>query len=124
MLIYRFFVDIPSLPGLFFLSIKREGKFGLMKKIDLKKDLKQYYQSSAKDAAAVDVPKFRFLMIDGKGDPNKSAEYQQAVEALFAVSYTAKFMFKKGPQQIDYGVMPHPPRRPVFGGGADDPAPS
>ncbi|MHB8055688.1 MAG: GyrI-like domain-containing protein [Candidatus Aminicenantales bacterium] len=77
-----------------------------MKKIDLKKDLKQYFQASSKDAAAVDVPKFRFLMIDGKGDPNKSAEYQQAVEALFSVSYTAKFMVKKGPQQIDYGVMP------------------
>jgi len=77
-----------------------------MKKIDLKKDLKKLYQVSAKDVAAVEVPKFRFLMIDGKGDPNKSAEYQQGVEALFSVSYTAKFMVKKGTQQVDYGVMP------------------
>jgi hypothetical protein len=28
------------------------------------------------------------------------------VEALFTVSYTAKFMVKKGPQAIDYSVMP------------------
>src|SRR5690606_19802201 len=27
-------------------------------------------------------------------------------EALFSVSYTAKFMLKKGTQQIDYAVMP------------------
>jgi hypothetical protein len=28
------------------------------------------------------------------------------VEALFSVSYTAKFMVKKGPQALDYAVMP------------------
>lgn len=77
-----------------------------MKKVDLKKEFKQFYGPSAKEAAEIEVPKFRFLMLDGKGDPNKSAEYQQAVEALFSVSYTAKFMAKKSPQQIDYGVMP------------------
>ena len=48
----------------------------------------------------------RFLMIDGVGDPNTSPAYCQAVEALFSVSYTAKFMVKKGPENIDYGVMP------------------
>lgn len=77
-----------------------------MKKIDLKKELKPLYQVSAKDVVQVDVPAFRFLMIDGKGDPNTSQEYAQAVEALFSVSYTAKFMVKKGPQEIDYSVMP------------------
>lgn len=77
-----------------------------MKKIDLKKELKPLYQASAKDVVQVDVPAFRFLMIDGKGDPNTSQEYAQAVEALFSVSYTAKFMVKKGPQEIDYSVMP------------------
>ncbi|WP_454832386.1 GyrI-like domain-containing protein [Pseudoxanthomonas wuyuanensis] len=77
-----------------------------MKKIDLKKELKPLYRVSAKDVVQVDVPAFRFLMIDGKGDPNTSQEYAQAVEALFSVSYTAKFMVKKGPQEIDYSVMP------------------
>ncbi|MBB3063274.1 GyrI-like domain-containing protein [Microbulbifer rhizosphaerae] len=77
-----------------------------MKKVDLKKDLKQFYKASAKNVVQVDIPTFRFLMIDGKGDPNTSQEYAQAVEALFSVSYTAKFMVKKGPQNLDYSVMP------------------
>jgi len=51
------------------------------------------------------VPTFQFLMIDGMGDPNTS-RYAEAVEALFSVSYTVKFMVKKGAQGIDYAVMP------------------
>ena len=77
-----------------------------MQKIDLKKELKHLYQPSAKKVARVDVPALQFLMIDGEGDPNTSHEYAQAVEALFSVSYTLKFMIKKGPQAIDYAVMP------------------
>jgi hypothetical protein len=77
-----------------------------MDKIDLKKDFKSLYQPSAKHVLEVDVPTFKFLMIDGEGDPNTAPAYAQAIEALFAVSYTAKFMLKKGPQPIDYAVMP------------------
>ena len=46
-----------------------------------------------------------YLMVDGKGTP-ESAEYARAVQALFAVSYTMKFISKKGPKALDYGVMP------------------
>jgi hypothetical protein len=77
-----------------------------MKKVDLKKELKSFYQASAQQVAAVDIPAFKFLMVDGKGDPNTSPEYAQAVEALFSVSYTAKFMLKKSALAIDYSVMP------------------
>ncbi|MDH3702614.1 MAG: GyrI-like domain-containing protein [Alphaproteobacteria bacterium] len=77
-----------------------------MKKIDLKKDLKHLYGAAAKTIAIVDVPAMNFLMIDGQGDPNTSDDYQGAVEALYAVSYAAKFMIKKGSAAIDYGVMP------------------
>ena len=47
-----------------------------------------------------------FLMIDGIGDPNTSQDYKDAVEALFALSYSLKFMIKNGKLAIDYGVMP------------------
>ena len=77
-----------------------------MQKIDLKKELKHLYQPSAKEVVQVDVPTLRFLMIDGEGDPNTSQQYAQAVEALFTVSYTVKFMVKKGPSATDYTVMP------------------
>ena len=75
-------------------------------KIDLKKDMKDLYQASAKAPAVVEVPTLRYLMVDGEGDPNTAPAYAEAVEALFSVSYTAKFMVKKGPQALDYSVMP------------------
>jgi hypothetical protein len=76
-----------------------------MRKVDLKKELKHLYLPSAKEVVAVDVPAFQFLMIDGEGNPNTAPAYAAAVEGLFSVSYTAKFMVKKA-QAVDYGVMP------------------
>ena len=73
-------------------------------KIDLKKELKQLYNPSAKEISVVDVPAMNFLMIDGEGAPS-SPQYMQSIEALFTVSYTLKFMIKKA-QGIDYAVMP------------------
>ena len=77
-----------------------------MEKIDHKKELKQFYQPSAKKVEIVDVPRKTFLMVDGKGDPNTSQGFQEAVEVLFVLSYTLKFMIKKGKEGIDYAVMP------------------
>lgn len=77
-----------------------------MQKIDFTKELKQLYQPSAKEIIRVEVPLMNFLMIDGMGDPNTSQAFVDAVEALFPVSYTLKFMVKKGALAIDYGVMP------------------
>ena len=77
-----------------------------MRKVDLKKELKRLYQPPSKAVVEVDVPTMNYLMIDGEGDPNTSPAYVEAVEALFSVSYTAKFIVKKGPQAIDFTVMP------------------
>jgi len=77
-----------------------------MKKIDYKKALKQLYAPGTKSVVWVDVPTMNYLMIDGRGDPNTSQEYRESVEALFSLSYTIKFMIKKGDLAIDYGVMP------------------
>lgn len=77
-----------------------------MDKRDFKKELKELYQPSAKEVVLVDVPAMRFLMVDGFGDPNTSAEYKKAVETLFGVSYALKFAVKKGALAIDYAVMP------------------
>jgi hypothetical protein len=77
-----------------------------MEKVDLKKELKHLYQTSAKEVVQVDVPTMNYLMVDGEGDPNTSQAYSDAVEALFMVSYAVKFMVKKGASAIDYGVMP------------------
>lgn len=77
-----------------------------MEKIDYKTELKQLYQASSKEVVQVEVPPLNYLMVDGQGDPNTAQSYKDAVEALFSVSYTLKFMVKKGPTALDYAVMP------------------
>ena len=77
---------------------------GLMDKIDLKKELKNLYNPSSKEVTVVDVPAMNFLLVDGEGAP-ASPKYIEAIEALFSVSYTLKFIVKKG-KGVDYVVMP------------------
>ena len=77
-----------------------------MSKIDYKKELKYLYKPSTKKVEIVEVPQMNFLMINGEGDPNASQEFQNAVEVLYSLSYTLKFMVKKGESGVDYGVMP------------------
>ena len=77
-----------------------------MNKIDYKKQLKHLYGASEKKVEVVEVPSMNFLMIDGEGDPNTSQSFSDAIEALFSVSYTLKFMVKNGKTGVDYGVLP------------------
>lgn len=75
-----------------------------MNKLDLKKELKDLYNPSSRDFTIVEVPKMNFLMIDGKGNPNTSQDYANALQALYSVAYTIKFASKKLGK--DYSVMP------------------
>ena len=77
-----------------------------MPKIDFKKKHKSLYLPSSKQVVLVDVPPLNFLMIDGQGDPNTSQDYKDAIEALFAVSYSLKFDIKNSAISTDYIVMP------------------
>jgi hypothetical protein len=73
-------------------------------KIDLKKELKNLYNPSAKEVTVVEVPAMNFLLINGEGAPT-SPQYSEVIESLFNVAYTLKFMVKKS-KGIDYVVMP------------------
>lgn len=77
-----------------------------MEKLDLKKAWRQFYQVPKGRIVDVEVPAFPFLRIDGEGDPNTAPAYREAVEALYQVSYALKFKIKKGPEAVDYAVMP------------------
>lgn len=81
-----------------------------MKKLDLKKDLKAFYQPSAKKVELIVVPRFNFLMIDGAIEPGMapgtSPLFQENTEAMYGVAYTLKFMLKKRERDpVDYPVM-------------------
>ena len=65
-----------------------------MEKINYKKKLQHLYKPSVKEVEIVEVPQMNFLMIDGYGGPNHPT-FQNAIEVLFPLSYTLKFMIKK-----------------------------
>ena len=62
---------------------------------DVKRELKRLYAPGNTDWALVDVPEQRFIAVDGRGDPNTSAEYAHAVQALYSVAYAIKFASKR-----------------------------
>ncbi len=77
-------------------------------KLDFKKVYKHLYSPSAKQPSLVTVPKLKFLMIDGRGDPNGEG-FTEAVGALYSLSYTIKFWSKKHsapPGFAEFGVAP------------------
>ncbi len=74
-------------------------------KINYLKVWKTLYQPPVNQPVLVDVPPHNYLMIDGQGDPNTSAEYQAAIQTLYPLSYAFKFTVKKE-MGIDYCVLP------------------
>lgn len=73
-------------------------------KIDLKKQIPSYTAPRGR-FEIVTVPPLTFLMIDGRGDPNASAAYADALATLFPIAYALKF-FSKRELDRDYTVMP------------------
>lgn len=72
--------------------------------VDYRKKLADLY-GARRQPEIVEVPRLQYLMVDGRGDPNVSPEYADAVAALFSLSYTAKFTLKRE-RKIDLRVMP------------------
>ena len=81
-----------------------------MEKLDLKKDLKSLYFPSAKKVELVEIPAFKFLMIDGAIEPGMapgtSPLFQENMQALYGAAYTLKFQVKMRKENpVDYPVM-------------------
>ena len=73
---------------------------------DVVKQLRPLYAPSPRHAAIVEVPELSFLMIDGRGDPNSSEAYQDALGALCGIAYTLKSTLKKSDPERDFKVAP------------------
>jgi len=74
---------------------------------DIKKEYKFLYSPSAKEPQIVEVPGFKYIMIDGKGYPGTSEEFGLKVQVLFSLAYTIKFMMKKDSHaSFDFKVAP------------------
>jgi hypothetical protein len=76
-------------------------------KYEWKKQGKELYLPKNKPEI-VNVPSFKFFMIDGMGNPN-GEDFSEAVGVLYALSYALKMLPKKGiiPEgYFDYTVFP------------------
>ena len=81
-----------------------------MAKIDLRATYKHLCSPTAGRVSVVDVPELSFTTIDGSVvwgvSPGESEEFQQAVQAMYGVAYTVKFMSKmRSPDPVDFSVM-------------------
>jgi hypothetical protein len=63
-------------------------------KVDFKKTLRELYNPPKVGFHIINVPIMNYIMVDGRGNPNISSDYQKAVEALYAMSYGIKFTLK------------------------------
>lgn len=72
---------------------------------DVKRALKDLYTPKNREWQLIDVPAQQFVAVDGVGDPNTSPDYARAVQALYAVAYTAKFASKRAGQDFVVGPL-------------------
>jgi len=77
-----------------------------MEKVDFKQVFKAYYSPKPGQPEIITLPKMQFVMVDGKGDPNNSAQFQNAIGALYGIVYGLKFGRKKAGLQPDYSIGP------------------
>jgi len=73
-----------------------------MSKLDLKKQLKEFYSASDKKPSILDIPEGKFITITGRGAPG-GPDYKAALNALYSVAYTLKFKCKA--EARDFTVM-------------------
>ncbi|MFF3715422.1 GyrI-like domain-containing protein [Streptomyces prasinus] len=66
-----------------------------MRNYDVKKERRDLYSARRDRFEIVDVPRMSFLMADGRGDPNTSADYRAVVEALYTTAYAVRAIAKR-----------------------------
>jgi len=73
--------------------------------LDLKKVLKDLYDTKKTEPYFITVPKLKIISCSGYGNPNNSAFFQKTMSTLYSIAYTIKFMLKKT-DTSPYTVMP------------------
>jgi len=79
-----------------------------MGKMDYKKVYKDLYMPKTKPAV-IEVPEMTFIMVDGKGNPNTSQEYKEAMEVLYGLSWSIKMSKMSGMKPEGYFEYVMPP---------------
>lgn len=86
-----------------------------MEKLDYKKAYRDLYLPKQKPML-IEVPQMQFIMVDGKGAP-QDEEYQKAMQALYALSFTIKMSKMSGEQPEGYFEYVVPPLEGLWSSG-------
>ena len=76
-------------------------------KHEWRKHEKKFYLPKSKPEL-ITIPEFKFIMIDGKGNPNLE-DFKERIAALYSLAYTIKILPRKGFTPLgyfDYTVYP------------------
>lgn len=99
----------PKKPGKKKIERRVAGKEqGKVEKMDYKKAYKDLYMPKKKPSF-IQVPEMTFIMVEGKGNPNTSKEYKDALEILYGLSFTIKMSKMSGSQPEGYFEYVVPP---------------
>lgn len=79
-----------------------------MAAFDFKKEFKQIYRPK-EEPAIIDIDEMTYIMVDGKGDPNTSEAYKEAMELLYGIAYGIKMSKKQETQPEGYFDFVVPP---------------
>ncbi len=79
-----------------------------MDKLDYKKEYKDLYRPKTKPSI-IDVPEMLYIAVNGEGDPNTGKEYREALNILYALSYSIKMSKMNGTQPEGYFEYVIPP---------------
>ncbi len=75
-----------------------------MNKLDYKKKYKELYQP--KEPVLIEVPPIAYAVIEGCGDPNETASFQEAISLLYGLSYMIKMDKDKPNRYFEYVIPP------------------
>ena len=76
---------------------------------DYKKEFKEYYRPG-KRPSIVDVPRFNYIAVRGKGDPNEEdSEYKSSLQLLYPIIFTIKMSKMTDVKLKDYFDFVVPP---------------
>ncbi len=76
-----------------------------LSRVDLRREYRGLYRTSAATVTVVDVPVFRFLMLDGQGDPAGSPAFGEAADALIELSGALRSALRWS-VGVEYGPLP------------------
>lgn len=76
-----------------------------MSNFDFKKEYKDIYLPTTA-VHSIQITKMNYIMIEGKGNPNiENGTYQEAIQLLYALSYTIKMSVRNG--KVIQGYFPY-----------------